>query len=66
MSQIESREIAGWDRIISDSKDMLRRVEAKAQRLRASIATLEEAKKTGDPWPGAQFPSHKSEEPTQC
>jgi hypothetical protein len=66
MSQLESSEITVWDRIISDSKDTLKRVEAKAQKPRANIATLEEAKETGEPCPLAQSDSQKTESATQC
>jgi len=57
MSHNMSREISGWDRLIADSQEMLKRVEAKAQRLRANIEMAKEAKASGEPYltqPGRQ------------
>jgi hypothetical protein len=51
MSHTESREMSGWDQIISESEAMLGRVEAKAKRLRANIQVAKEAKASGEPWP---------------
>ncbi len=53
MSHVESSgKSEGWEQVIADSKAMLARVEAKANRLKTSIVTLQEAKDAGEPWPG--------------
>lgn len=52
MSQSMSKVKNGWDGAIEDAKEMLTKVEAKARRLRTSISTLQEARDSGEIWPG--------------
>lgn len=61
MSQVESREMSRLDRIISESQEMLKRVEAKALRLRTNIEVAKQAKSAGEPWPGTQSESQTNE-----
>jgi hypothetical protein len=51
MSTIVSTGKNGWEKAIEETKEMLARVEAKARRLRTSLATLQESKDAGDEWP---------------
>ncbi len=51
MSIPMSVEISGsWDQAISDATERLKRVEAKARRLREAIQTFKESKEAGEPW----------------
>jgi hypothetical protein len=51
MSHAMSRGKTGWDQAIEEAEEMLARVEAKARRLRTSIATLQESRDAGEQWP---------------
>ncbi len=53
MSQSLSRtKITRWDSLIIEAEEMLKKVEAKANRLRTSITVLKESRDLGEPWPG--------------
>jgi hypothetical protein len=41
--------IQGWDRKIEDAKELLRKVEAKAVRIREAIVTLEVERQESEP-----------------
>jgi hypothetical protein len=49
MSHTKSRQKSGWDEIINSAKEMLKRVEAKAQRLKTDIEMMEESRTAGEP-----------------
>jgi hypothetical protein len=65
MSHNESSKILAWDQAIADSQEMLRKVEAKANRLRTNIEVMKEAKTAGCPWPGTQSANHSHESATR-
>lgn len=63
MSNALSIIISGWDQAISESQRMLDKVTAKAERLKANIQVLKEAKENGEPWPTQS--ASRSSEPCQ-
>jgi hypothetical protein len=42
---------SGWEKLIFSAREMLKRVEAKAQRLRTDIEIMEESRDSGEPCP---------------
>jgi len=54
-----------WDRAISDAKQLLRKVEAKARRVRLAILEFEQGRANGESWSGS-FPSAIRDTDTQA
>ena len=48
-----TKNVSRWDVAIAEAEVVLKKVEAKAQRLRTSIEMFKESRDAGESWPGA-------------